>query len=61
MVQVCLRMSVCSGRIGESMIKSEGEAGNDARLQKDKLLVVLIFTALTTKNGLRSEASKGWG
>lgn len=32
MVQVCLRMSVCSRGIGESMIKSEGEAGNDARL-----------------------------
>lgn len=54
-------MSVCLGRTGESMIKSEGEAGNDARLQKDKPLVMLIFTALTTKNGLRSEALKGWG
>jgi len=29
--------------------------------KKDKLLVMLIFTALTTKNGLRSEAPRGRG
>lgn len=40
------------------MIKTEGEAGNDARLYKDKLLVMLIFTALTTKNGLKSRTLK---
>lgn len=43
-----------------TMIKSKGEAGNDAMLQKDRLLVMLICTALTTKNGLRSESLKPW-
>lgn len=32
MLQVCLRMSMCLGRKGVRMIKSNGEAGNDARL-----------------------------
>lgn len=48
-------MSVCVCVFDPGMIKSEGEAGNDARLEEDKLLLLLIFTALITKNGLRSE------